>query len=465
MPSSRDRHLLEGAVVPTLTRFSMPLLTTNIMHSLAGTWTAVWVSRALGPNSLIAVVNANIFLFMMMGAVTGVGTAAGITIGQAHGAGDSKVVKRVVGTALTFVAVLSVLIGIAGWFLAPAILDALAMPAAARDDARIYLRVLCFVMPSMFTFIFMMMMMRGRGDARTPFVFSCIWIGVSFILVPLLITGPGPIPRLGIAGAGLANLIGNATALGALVLFVYSRDMPIAIRRGEFHNFIPDFRLLLELIRKGAPMGAEMIIVQGAYFVLLSMVNSYGATTAAAYSAAAQLWGYVQMPAIAFGASIAAMAAQNIGAGFWDRVSEIALKGVGLSTISTAAACALVYLLGDLPLLLFLPDGGETLEVARHINKIVLWCWIVLAVTSAMFGIVRANGAMVPPTLIWFVTMWLMRLPFAKLLEPALGADAIWWSFPVGAVASAILAWTYYRFGKWRENRLIFEEAEGTEAA
>ena len=145
-PGSRtgeDRTLIEGAIVPTLVMFALPLLTTNILHSLSGTWTAVWVSRSLGENALIAVVNANIFLFMMMGAVTGVGTAAGITIGQAHGSGDRHAVKRVVGTALTFVMSVSTLIAIGGWLLAPTLLDWIDMPGPARNDARIFLRVTC----------------------------------------------------------------------------------------------------------------------------------------------------------------------------------------------------------------------------------------------------------------------------------------------------------------------------------
>lgn len=459
-PDSRDRLLIEGAVMPTLTMFALPLLTTNILHSLSGTWAAIWVSRTLGPEALVAVVNANIFMFMLMGAVTGVGTAAGITIGQAHGAGDSRAVKRVVGTAISFVFCFSALLALLGWIFAPNLLAAIDMPAASYDEALTFLRFTCLAIPSIFTFIFMMMMLRGRGDARTPFIFSCVWIGIAFVLVPLLITGSFGFPRLGIAGAAIANLIANGIALLALVGFVYAKDMPIALRRGDFHHFRPDLPLLWMLVKRGAPMGAEMLIVQGSYFVLLGMVNSYGAVTAAAYSAAAQLWGYVQMPAIAFGASISAMAAQNIGAGHWPRVSEIALKGVLLSMGSTGLACAALYALGDLPLLLFLPDGGEPLDIARNINEIVLWCWIVLAVTTAMFGIVRANAAMVPPTIIFFVTMWILRVPFANFLQPELGARAIWWSFPVGAIASALLAWLYYRFGGWRRNRLMIEEAE-----
>jgi Na+-driven multidrug efflux pump len=111
--------------------------------------------------------------------------------------------------------------------------------------------------------------------------------------------------------------------------------------------------------------------------------------------------------------------------------------------------------LGDWPLQLFLPQGGETLAKARGINDIVLWGWVVQAITGGLCAIMRSNAAMLAPTLIYGITMWVVRVPFAKALEPSLGEAAIWWSFPMGTANSALLAWVYYRWGGWRNKRLV----------
>jgi putative MATE family efflux protein len=454
-PGPVTRSLLEGPITPSLLVFSLPLLTTNFMHSLSGTWGAVWVSHVLGPNALTAVVNANVFMFMMMGAVMGVGTAAGIAIGQAHGAGDQTAIRRVVGASVTFVAVVSLVIALVGYIEAPRVLDLMRMPEGARADAKVFLRVTCLSMPTIFTFLFFMMMMRGIGDARTPFRFSLLWIALSLALGPILLTGAFGFPRLGIAGVALGNLIANAISLAALLAYIYGRKLPIALRGADLAFLKPDPALLLMLVRRGAPMALETIIVQGAYFVLLAMVNTHGEATAAAYAGAAQLWGYVQMPAIALAASMSAMAAMNIGADQWDRVETIALRGCMLSVGLTTLTTLLVYGLGDIALKLFLPQGGEALAIARHINYIALWGWIVLSITSGLSAIVRANGAMLAPTIVFLVTMWILRVPFAAGLQPVLGVDAIWWSFPLGSLASAALAWAYFCWGGWRNNRLL----------
>jgi putative MATE family efflux protein len=450
-----ERRLLEGRVAPTLVVFSIPLLATNFVGALSGTWITIWVGQSLGPNGLTAVVNANLFMGMMTGAIMGVGSAAGIAIGQSIGLGHRDSTKRITGNAISFVMATSALIGVAGFFYAPQLLDLIRMPASARDDAITYLRVTCLSMPPVFAYAFLMMMLRGAGDARTPFRFSLITIGLSVILSPLLLMGGYGFPRLGIAGAAVGSLIANTVALGSLVVYLYIRDHPLALRRGDFHHLIPDLALIGMLVRRGLPMAGETFIVQGAYFVLLTLVNGHGAATAAAYAAAAQLWWYVQMPSGAVAASMSSMAAMTIGAGQWDRVNRIAWQGCAISMGATLVAAAVVYALGDLPLRLFLPHAGESLAIAHHINMIVLWGWTMLAITNGLSAMVRANSAMLAPTLIYAATMWAMRVPFAVGLTGLLGADAVWWSFPVGTIGSALLALAYYRWGGWRKNKLM----------
>ncbi len=448
-------RFIDGPVTPTLLRFALPLLLTNFLHSLSGTWGAIWVGQVLGPNALTAVATANVILLMMMGAVMGMGTAAAVAIGQSLGAGDLPAVKRVVGSAVGFVIAFSLLVAAAVWALTPSIVGWMGTPEAARGFTITHLRFTCLAMPSIFTYLVMMMMMRGAGDAHTPFKFTLLWIGLSMVLGPLLLTGAFGFPRLGIAGLGVGGLLANATALGALVGYVYLRRSPIALHGEDIRHLRPDPVLLRLLIQRGVPMAMETLVVQGSYFTLLALVNQHGAATAAAYAGAAQLWSYVQMPANALAGSMSAMAAMNIGAGRWDRVDRIAWRGCALSFGISLAATAAMYALGDLPLRLFIPAGGEVLATAWHINLIALWGWIALSASMGLFAIMRANGAMLPPMLIFGLTMWLLRVPFAELLQPVLGADAIWWSFPFGSVCAAAMALAWYRRGSWRQGRLL----------
>ena len=446
-----------GPIAPTLARFALPLLVTNLLHSLTGTWGAIWVGRSLGADALTAVATATVLMYMVMGSAMGIGTAAGVAIGQSLGARDLTAVKRVVGCAIAFVGGLSLVLASLGWALTPAIVDGMGVPVASRGFAITHLRMTCLTMPGIFTYMVMMMMLRSSGDARTPFRFTLVWIVGAVLLTPLLVSGVGPWGGFGMAGLGLAHLLSSGLALALIVVYVYLKRSPIALHGEDLRHLQPDPVLLVLLVKRGLPMAAESVIVQGAYFTLLAMVNSYGAATAAAYAASAQLWGFVQLPSNALAAAMSAMAAMNIGAGRWDRVDQIARRGCLLSFGISSAVTVAMLAAGTLPLQLFVPRDAAVLAQALPINHLVLWGWIALSVTMGLFAMMRANGAMLAPTLIFAATMWAGRVPFAHALQPWLGADAIWWSFPFGSVLSALVAWAWYRRGSWRRNRPMLE--------
>jgi hypothetical protein len=70
-------------------------------------------------------------------------------------------------------------------------------------------------------------------------------------------------------------------------------------------------------------------------------------------------------------------------------------------------------------------------------------------------GVVRATGAVWPPLLAMIISLWIVRIPFANLLLPKLGADAVWLSFPLGSLTTLVLAAGYFRWGGWRKARML----------
>jgi len=88
-------------------------------------------------------------------------------------------------------------------------------------------------------------------------------------------------------------------------------------------------------------------------------------------------------------------------------------------------------------------------------NRIVTPSFIFFGVSVALFGVVRATGAVMAPLVILTVSLLLVRFPVAQLLLERYQVDAVWWSFPVSSLLSCILALLYYRFGGWRHAHLL----------
>jgi len=450
----RTAALTEGPIAPTLFAFALPILLGNVLQSLNGSVNSVWVGKFLGEAALTATSNANTVLFLLLGGAFGVAMAATILVAQHVGAGRLAAARAVVGASAAFFATVAVALAALGALAAGPLLDAMHTPPDAVPYARAYLRIIFAALPFLYLYTYVMAVLRGAGDSRTPFRFLLLSVGLDIALNPLFIFGAGPLPRLGIAGSALATLVANAVSFVALVVHLYRTRNPLCLRGSDLALLHFDGAIIATLLRKGLPMGLQMVVISANAVAMISLVNRFGSDTTAAYGAAWQLWNYVQMPAFALGAAVSSMAAQNVGAGRWDRVARTARTGL-LFVVLTTGSVVLLLVAVDAPALrLFLPPG-HAVEIARHVNLVAAPSWVFFGISMVLFGVVRSTGAVMAPVAVLFVALWVVRLPFATLLLPRFGADAIWWSFPLASLVAAGLAIAYYRFGGWRRARMM----------
>jgi putative MATE family efflux protein len=451
----RSRSLTEGSIKRGLLLFALPILFGNMLQSLNGTVNSIWVGRFLGEAALSATANANTVMFLLLGGVFGLSMAATILVGQYIGAKNLPQAKRVVGTSTTFFFVLSFALCAIGWISCERLLRAMGTPGEALPLAVSYMKVIFLALPFMYLYAFVMAVLRGAGDSKTPLYFLLLSVALDIALNPLLIFGAGPIPALGITGSALATLIAQLVSLVALLVFLYRRKHVLALHGDEMRLLAIDWTIASALIRKGIPMGLQLMVISLSGVLMITLVNRFGVDTAAAYGAAFQVWNYIQMPAFAVGIAVSAMAAQNVGAGEWLRVRSTARVGVLYSLLLTGTLVTLIEIFSRPALGLFLPPGSVALLLAEHLNRISAWSFVFFGVSMVLFGVVRASGAVMPPLIILTITMLMIRYPLAHLLLDRWHADAIWWSFPISSAVATVLAMLYYKFGGWREARMI----------
>lgn len=454
------RDLTTGPIARTLLAFALPTLGANILQSLNGSINTIWVGRFLGESAISATANANTIMFLMFAGVFGFGMAATILIGQSMGRRDIEAARRAFGASIGLVMTGAAIIALLGWIFAPDILHVLATPTEVMPLALAYLRVIFLGLPATMLLVLLGMALRGIGDAVTPLWFTVLSVVLDSGLNPVFIQGWFAMPRMGIAGSAVATLIAvHAAALG-LLAYIYVRDLPIRLRGHEIGWLIPSPALVRTIVSKGLPMGAQMLVVSLAALTMTGMVNRYGVETSAAYGVSMQLWGYVQMPAFALGAAVSSMAAQNIGAGLWDRVDRITRSGLVFAALLTSTLVVAILVFDRPVMAVFLGAESPALPIARHIQVLASWNFIVFGMTMVLFSTVRANGAVWAPLLMLIFALYPVRLGFAVAFEPSLGADSLWWSFPLGSIANLIMAGSYYRYGGWRRQRLVVPPEE-----
>src|SRR3954453_2864689 len=448
------RDLTQGPIAKTLLAFALPTLVSSILQSLNGTVNTIWIGRFLGESALAATSNANMIMFLLMAFVFGFGMASTVLVGQAFGRSDIDGARRVIGTAIGSFVFVAAAIAVLGWLFSPGLLKLLATPAGAAPLALAYLRVIFIAMPAILILVLLMMGMRGAGDAMTPLWAMLVAVLLDSGLNPVFILGLGPAPKLGIAGSATATVIANYSALIGLIIYMYGRDLPLRLKGRELRYLIPDRAILKTIVVKGIPMGLQMIVISGSALALIGLVNREGVETTAGFGVAMQLWTYLQMPAMALGAAVSAMAAQNIGAGRWDRVSTITRSGVIQALLITGVLVVLLAVADKPALALFLGVHSSALPIARHIQLLATWSFLLMGVTMVIFGTVRANGAVMGPLIILAIGLVPVRLGFALGAYPWLGADALWLSFPVSSLANISMAIAFYFHGGWKKARM-----------
>ncbi len=457
--------LTSGPVTKTLILFSLPMLLSNILQSLSGTINSIWVGRLIGEDALAATANANIIMFLVAGMAFGFGMAGTVKIGQRFGARDIDGARRTFGTAVGFSALLMLGIAAIGFAGAPALLSALDTPGNAYGLALTYIRLMFVSMPFMMVSVILTMGLRGTGDAKTPLMFMLLTVVIDTVLNPVLIAGLGPFPAMGIAGSATATIVAGLVSFVGMMIYVYAKDLPLRLRRAELSYLRPAREEMAYLLTKGIPMGAQMLVMSAAGIIVVGLVNREGLIMTAAYAAAMQLFTYIQMPAMAVGGSVSAMAAQFIGAKKFDGLDRITRAGVMINFLMTGVLTVLLLVFDRAALVLFLGPDSAAVPLARHIQLLAGWSFMVFGVTMVYSATMRAGGAVWVPLIILAIALYPVRLGFYFATYPALGSDAIWWSFPAGSAAALALSWWFYHYSSWRRYAVAETPGEAREQA
>lgn len=453
--------LTSGPIPRTLLMFSIPALLTNVLQSLSGTVNSIWVGRLIGEEALAATANANIVMFLVASMAFGFGMAGTVMIGQRWGARDVDGARRTFGTAVGFCALLMALIAGIGFATAPGLLRLLATPADAYPLALVYLRLIFLSMPFGMVSIILSMGLRGTGDAKTPLIFMGVTVLIDAVLNPVFIAGIGPLPAMGIAGSATATIAASMLSFIGMVIYVYRKDLPLRLRGAELRYLKPARDELRFIVSKGVPMGAQMAVMAAAGIVLVGLVNREGLMTTAAYGATMQLFTYIQMPAMAIGGAVSAMAAQFIGAKKWDKLHDVTRAGLVMNLLFTGTVTALLLLFDRPVLVLFLGPDSPAVEIARHIQMLASWNFIIFGLTMIYTATMRAAGAVWVPLLIVSIALFPVRLGFYFATYDWLGADSLWLSYPVSAASALAMGWWFYHHWNWhRELPIPPREAE-----
>jgi putative MATE family efflux protein len=337
--SPRTRQLLHGAIVPTLLRLAWPNILVMLAQASTGLIETWWVSR-LGTDALAGM--ALVFpVFMMMQMLSAGAMGGGISsaVARALGAGrradaDALVLHAIVINGLLGLAFSALVLGFG-----PELYRALGGAGGSLRAALLYSNVVFAGNALVWLMNAFASVIRGTGNMLVPSLATCLGVVLLIPLSPALIFGIGPVPALGVAGAGLAVMV--TTALTALFLawYVLSGRSLVRLRPARLRA-----ALFNDILRVGAVGSVSTLQTTLTVALTTALVGvAAGPDAIAGYGTGARLE-YLLIPLIfGLGAPLVALVGTNIGAGQRARALRIALAGGALAfalaeTVGLAAA-------------------------------------------------------------------------------------------------------------------------------
>ena len=214
---ARPGALDESNMMRSVLRLAWPVVIQQVSFSRVQLVDTALVGH-LGEDALAGVRLGGLFFWFAQAGMTGIGVGATAIIARTVGAGEAQAGSKTLRAAIFMAALWGLAMGVAMWFLSGWSMGLLGAEPGARQEGTTYLKAIAVGMPFWSVLFAGTASLQGAGDTKAPMVIAVIANIGNAIIAYVLINGPGPAPRLEVAGSGAgftsAGIIGVALGWG-----------------------------------------------------------------------------------------------------------------------------------------------------------------------------------------------------------------------------------------------------------
>jgi putative MATE family efflux protein len=449
-----DRSIVEGPLARAVWKIAWPTMLTNIIGGLQGIVDHVLVGHLVGFNGNAAIgVAWQIFIIVIV-FITSLFTGMSVLVARFAGAGDEDKVNRTVYQAfLTAVGIAVLIMAPLGYVLSPWLLDLVNAAPAVKAEALPFIRIMFLFSSGMLIFFMLSGALRSAGDARTPMVLGIAMTVLNLVLNIVFISGLGPIPAYGTAGAAIGTVLASGLVGGYSIFKLWHGGWVVHFPRR--HGYGPDWTIIRSLFRFGLPTGIQGIAMNVGGVFMLAFIGSL-AQSAAAQAAFAvsysQLFSLITWTSIGLMGAAAAVAGQNLGAGKPDR-AEDAVHIAARFGFTGAAVIGMAFLFFPRELLaIFGMNEPEVVEIGTQLLRVLSLSGLFIAVALTYTGGLQGTGDTKSPLYISIISQVIVPLGICFVIQQTgtLQPIHIWVAILVGHAIRCALSVARFNQGKWR---------------
>lgn len=443
-----NKDLTQGSPAKVLWMFTIPMFVSVIFQQMYNIADSVVAGKFAGEDALAAVGASYPITMIFMAVAVGSNIGCTVVISQLFGAKRFRELKTAVTTTLLSSAVISCILMALGLFFCRPMLSGLQTPANIFDDGALYLNI--YIGGFLFLFLYNVStgIFTSLGDSRTPLYFL-IGSSLGNIALDLIFV---IVFHWGVAGVAWATFLAQGAAC-ILALAALKKRMKTVLTEERAPLFSWDMLKRISVVAVPSILQQSFISVGNLF--IQSLVNSFGSSVIAGYSAAVKLNTFTITSLTTLGNGLSSFTAQNIGAGKIDRVKSGFKAGLGMGLLVSAAFFAVYWIFPEGVIHIFMEEtGGLAMQTGTEFLKIVSPFYIVIMGKLIADGVIRGAGCMKQFMIATFTDL-ILRVMLSYILAVPMGTAGIWLSWPIGWSIAAVISVGFYLQGRWKQAGLV----------
>lgn len=432
-----NKDLTVGKPRTVLWKFCLPLFGSIIFQQLYNIADSFVAGKFVSEDALAAVGNSYEITLIFIAFAFGCNIGCSVVVSQLFGAKKLSQLKTAVYTTLIAGGVLCVALMIIGGIFSGQLLHMINTPENVMADSKLYLDIYILGLPFVFYYNIATGIFSALGDSKTPFIFlacsSISNIGADILFVTAF--------NMGVSGVAWATFICQGVSCILAIVVVFKRFSKI---KTDEKPKVFSMEMLGRIAVVAVPSILQQSFVSVGNIVIQGIINSFGSSAMAGYSAAIKLNNLVITSFTTIGNGISNFTAQNLGAKKLDRIHQGFKAGVMLMWIVCIPFVALYMLCPGTLIELFLDSPTQmALSVGTKILYILSPFYVVISTKLVADGVLRGAGKMNQFLVATFVDLFL-RVALAKILSGPFGTTGIWCAWPIGWSTAMVFSVIFY---------------------
>lgn len=438
MTERKENKMGTMPVKKLLITMSLPMMASMLVQALYNIVDSIFVSR-ISEDALTAVSLAFPIQTLMIAVAGGTGVGVNALLSRSLGEKKFEEADRAANMGFLLMLISYVAFAVFGIFGSRMFFESqvdASLPNAKEivSYGTSYLQI-CLI----FSFGIMLEMMLERilqATGKTFFTMITQGVGVgavvNIILDPILIFGLCGAPRLGIAGAATATVIGQIIAMSLAVFFNITKNTDVSL---SFRKMKPHGATIGSIYRVGIPSIIMQAIGSIMTYGMNKILAPFSTTAVAVFGVYFKLNSFIFMPVFGLNNGIIPIIAYNYGARKKERILQTIRFGIAISVSIMFVGMCIFLAIPDKLLLLF-DASPEMLKIGKTALRIICTHFMLAGCSIILMSTFQAFGEGIASLMVSALRQLIVILPAAFILAHVFGLNAIWWAFPIAEICS-----------------------------